>query len=215
MNRADAILDAALDLAERHGWEAVRLHQVAQAANLSLDDIRQHFREKDALIDAWFDRADATALAVAARDASAWARLSPRQRLYRLIMAWLDALEPRHRVTRQMVLSKLELGHLHIQIPAVMRVSRTVQWLREAALLHDAGLARALAETAVTGIYLATFLRWLAEDTLDSPATRHFLDRLLERAERAALACPLLTGTPSAETDSSQAPPPAATDGNR
>lgn len=192
MNDADAILDIALTLAEERGWEAVRLHRVAAAAGITLDDIRRHYSEKDALIDAWFDRADGAALALAA--SGELAGLTPRERLFRLIMAWLAALAPHHRVTRQMILSKCEPGHIHIQIPAVMRISRTVQWLREGALLTDAGVARALAETAVTGIYLATFLCWLGETEVEAPRTRRLLDGLLERAERVALACPLFAG---------------------
>ena len=195
MNDADAILDIALTLAEERGWEAVRLHRVAAAAGITLDDIRRHYREKDALIDAWFDRADAAALALAA--SGELAALTPRERLFRLIMAWLAALAPHHRVTRQMILSKCEPGHLHIQIPAVMRISRTVQWLREGAMLEDSGLARALAETAVTGIYLATFLCWLGEEDAETPRTRRLLDGLLARAERVALGCPLFDAAPA------------------
>jgi|GEM_PF-5086124 len=43
----DRIVDKALALAEESGsWESVRLHQVAQALAIPLDDIRAHFREK-------------------------------------------------------------------------------------------------------------------------------------------------------------------------
>lgn len=185
---AARIVDAALQLAEESAWEAVRLHQVAARAGIGLDDICRHFREKDELIDAWFDRADAAMLALAA---AAWMpALPPRERLQRLTMAWLDALAPHRRVTREMVLAKLEPGHIHIQFPAVMRISRTVQWLREAALLDDHGLRRALAESVLTAIYLATFTYWLGDDTPDAAQTRHFLDRLLAGAERAAKTLP-------------------------
>jgi AcrR family transcriptional regulator len=181
------IVDTAVSLARQRSWEAVRLHEVADAAGISLDDIRRYFPEKDALIDAWFDRADAAALALAA--SGELITLSVRERLLRLIMAWLQALQSDRRVTRQMVLSRCEPGHLHIQIPALMRISRTVQWIREAALLHDTGLARAGAETMLTAIYLATFVCWLGETAETSPRTRSLLNRLLAGAERLALAC--------------------------
>ncbi len=189
MQDADRMLDTALALAERQSWEAVRLHAVAAAAGVTLDDIRRHYREKDALIDAWFDRADGAALALAA--SGELAGLTPRQRLFRLIMAWLTALAPHRRVTREMILAKLEPGHIHIQFPAIMRISRTVQWLREAAELKDRGLARAVAETACTGIYLAAFTCWLNEDDDTAPRTRRLLGDLLGGAERVALSCPL------------------------
>ncbi len=190
-NEADLaarIVDAAVALAEASSWEAVRLHQVADRLNVGLAEIGRHFREKDELIDAWFDRADAAMLALAAAD---WMpALPPRERLRRLTLAWLDALAAHKRVTREMILNKLEPGHLHIQLPALLRVSRTVQWLREAALLDDHGLRRALAESALTAIWLATFACWLGDDSDDGERTRRFLDRQLAFAERAAKALP-------------------------
>ena len=36
-------------------------------------------------------------------------------------------------ITRGMLAYKLEPGHLHLQLPGLVRVSRTVQWFREAA----------------------------------------------------------------------------------
>lgn len=185
---AARIVDAAIALAEETSWEAVRLHQVAARSGIGLAEISRHFREKDELIDAWFDRADAALLELAA--VSWMPSLPPRERLQRLTMVWLEALAPHQRVTREMILAKLEPGHLHIQFPAIMRISRTVQWLREAALLSDHGLRRGLAESALTAIFVATFVYWLGDDTADAAQTRHFLERQLALAERAALMLP-------------------------
>ncbi len=204
--QAQRIVEAAVALAEQRSWELVRLHEVAAHMGIGLDDIRRHFREKDELIDAWFDRADDAVLALA--DSGVLLSLSPRERLFELIMAWLGALERHRRVTRQMIGNKLEPGHLHIQIPAVMRISRTVQWMREAALLEDAGMRRALTETAVTAIYLAAFTRWLGESAAGSPRTRRLLDRMLRRAERLVQLLPFFAG-------SRMAPPTAPKEGDR
>lgn len=178
---AQRIIDAALALAEKSSWEAVRLHEVAAATGMSLDDIRRHFREKDELIDAYFDRADAAMLADAA--SPAFLHLESRERLQRAIMTWLDALAPHKPVTRQMILSKCEPGHIHIQFPAVMRISRTVQWMREAARRDATHLHRALEETVVTSIYLMSFIHWLNDDSPDAVRTRRLLDTLLRLAE--------------------------------
>ncbi len=84
----DRIVDKALALAEQSGsWESVRLHQVAQALSIPLDGIRAHFREKEDIVDAWFDRADGALLAEAARPEVATAPM--RERLARTLMAWL------------------------------------------------------------------------------------------------------------------------------
>jgi AcrR family transcriptional regulator len=182
------ILDSALNLAEERSWEAVRLYDVAAATGMTLDDIRIHFREKEDLVEAWFDRADAAML----RDAGKpdFFSLSTRERLQQLITTWLDTLAPHRQVTRQMILAKCEPGHLHIQIPAVMRISRTVQWMREAAHQDATYLARALEETVLTGIYLTTFIYWMRDESLGSTRTRYLLASLLRAAEAMALWLP-------------------------
>ena len=184
LDSRDLILDTALRLAGASSWEALRLHQVAAALGIGLDDIRVHFREKEDLVDAWFDRAD-KALLLQAR-ASDVITLSTRGRLTRTLMAWLDALAPHRRVTRQMVLNKFEPGHLHYQLNGALRVSRTVQWWREA-VERDAVLPwRALEETALTGIFLTVFGYWMQDDSPQSARTRALLERLLQQAAQAA-----------------------------
>jgi len=178
------IIDAAIDLAEQGSWEAVRLHAVAARLGVSLDDIRRVFREKEDIVEAYFDRADEAMLHAA--ETPGFLYLPTRVRLHRVIMAWLEALAPHRRVTRQMIGGKLEPGHLHIQIPGLLRISRTVQWMREAAYRDASYLRRALEEVATTSIYLATFSYWMGDGSPDSADTRRFLDRLLGIAEGAS-----------------------------
>ena len=52
------ILDTALELAEKHSWEEIRLSDIATELDLSLLEIQKHFSQKDDLVEAWFDRAD-------------------------------------------------------------------------------------------------------------------------------------------------------------
>jgi AcrR family transcriptional regulator len=194
----EKILTTALDLAGRRSWESVRLHDVAAELQMGLNDVRAHFREKEELADAWFDRADAAMLEEA--DSPGFPELPPRTRLHRLIMTWLAALAAHRRVTRQMILGKFEPGHVHYQYAGLLRVSRTVQWLREAAH-RDAVLPwRAMEETALTAIYLAAFFYWMRDDSEKASRTGAFLDRLLARAERLAQCLP---GSPRARTQPS------------
>lgn len=180
----DRILNAALDLAAQKSWESVRLHDVAAELQMSLNDVRAHFREKEELTDAWFDRADAAMLQEAAKPD--FPALSTRERLHRLIMIWLRALAVHRRVTRQMICGKFEPGHFHYQYAGLLRVSRTVQWLREAACLDAVLPWRALEEVALTAIYLAAFLYWMNDESEGSMRTATFLDNLLTRTERTA-----------------------------
>ncbi|MDH3637455.1 MAG: TetR/AcrR family transcriptional regulator [Gammaproteobacteria bacterium] len=181
-NMLDKVVDTALELGETTSWESVRLHQVATHLGVTLEDIHSAVREKEDIVDAWFDRADRAMLAVSQRPELQDS--DGRFRLVMLIMAWLDALQPYRRVTRQMILGKLEPGHLHYQVQGAMRVSRTVQWVREAAQHNETLPQRAVGEAVLTGIYLATFLRWMYDSSPDSQTTRRFLERKLDVADR-------------------------------
>ncbi|GAB4514513.1 MAG: TetR/AcrR family transcriptional regulator [Sulfuricaulis sp.] len=177
----DKIVDAALDLAARRSWEGLRLHDVAVELQLDLNDVHVHFREKEDITDAWFDRADAAMLQ--AGILPGFDDLPARERLHRLIMAWLAALSSYRRVTRQMIYGKFEPGHVHYQFAGLLRVSRTVQWLREAAHCDAVLPWRAFEETGLTAIYLATFFCWMRDESENAARTSGFLDGMLERVE--------------------------------
>lgn len=180
----ERIVDAALELAELRGWDSVHVYEVAEALGVPLAEIARHFADKDAIAEAWFDRADRALLR--APDAPDWSMPSPRERLHRTMFAWFDALAAHRRVTRDMLGYKLKPEHLHLQIHGLARISRTVQWIREAARLPAAGLRRELEEVALTTIYVTTFAYWLRDDSPGAERTHAFLNRLLNLAERSA-----------------------------
>ena len=65
-----------------------------------------------------------------------------------------------------------------------MRVSRTVQWMRECAHRDATFVRRALEETGLTSIYLMTFFYWMNDNSPGSASTERFLDGWLAMAER-------------------------------
>lgn len=142
MTDKSTILDKALQLGLERGWEELRLHDIADALDIPLAGIAQHFSQKDDLVDAWFDRADQHLLSIKAE--SDWFTLPAERRIEEVIWRWLEALAPYRRVTGQMLLYKLEPGHIHLQIGGILRISRTVQWLMEAADLKP-GICTAFA----------------------------------------------------------------------
>ena len=156
---AAQILDSALKLADVCGWERLHLFDVAADLGVGLDDIARHYREKDQLVEAWFDRADLAMLSRA--KAPDLQQLEAGQRLEELLLAWLDSLATHRSVTGQMLLYKLEPGHIHLQIGGILRISRTVQWWREAARRETLHLARIVEESLLTGVYLRCFVHWL------------------------------------------------------
>lgn len=172
------IVDTALAMAEQGGWESVRLHAVAGELDIPLTQIHRFFREKEELIDAWFDRADEAMLSLGAEQG--FQDQAAPEKIHQLLMRWLGILASHRRVTRQMVLGKLEPGHLHYQVSGLLRVSRTVQWLRESAGRQAQLPWRALEETALTSLYLMTFLYWMFDRSDASASTSRFLKRRLK-----------------------------------
>ncbi len=178
---ANSILDTALELAEVNGWEALRLHDIATHMEINLNQIHRYYNQKDDLVEAWFDRADSAMLKDAA--ASDYVALLPQDRLHRSIMTWLNALSAHRDVTHQMLKYKFEIGHVHLQVLGLLRVSRTVQWFLEAAQRRSEHLRRIVEEVAVTSIYLATFAHWFRDESPQSEQTSDLLVRLLTRAD--------------------------------
>lgn len=175
--QADRILDTAVEQAENSNWEIVHLHQVADSLGLSLDEIKEFYPQKDDLVEAWFDRADSAVLAK--KVSSEFTELSAKQRLHQVIMAWFSAMSAHRRVTRQMLYYKFEFGHVHLQVLGLLRISRTVQWFREAALLKTTNLQRIAEEVCITGVFLSSFARWLFDNSEQSHNTSDYLQRAL------------------------------------
>lgn len=178
------ILDTAIELAEETSWEKLHLHEVAARLGRPLTDIHTYFAQKDDLVEAWYDRADQAMLCISeAADFASW---STEERLYNLIMAWLDFLASHKRVSQDMLLYKLEPAHLHLQLQGLLRISRTVQWLREAARLSTTHLQRIVEEVGLTSIYLMTFVYWMTDRSEGQVKTREFLARRLRGAGKCA-----------------------------
>jgi len=169
-DRAEHILEVALMLGERDGWDTVHLHDVARYMGVGLTEIHPHYRQKDDLAEAWFDRADLAL--IRAGQAADWEGLSVRERLLRTILAWFDALATHREPSIQMLRYKLQPDHLHLQAAGLMRISRTVQWIRETAQLPAVGRRREIEEVVLTGIFLSTVGCWLSDESPDAARTR-------------------------------------------
>ncbi len=182
MATTDQIVGAAVELGERRSWEAVRLEDVAAALQITPDEVRAHFQKKDDIVNAWFERADNTMLQMA--QASDFSYLTTRQRLHRLIMTWLNAFHPYRKTTRQMIYGKLGPGHIQTQAAGLMRVSRTVERMREAAIREAIYIRRALEDSGLAAIYLAAFFYWMNDNSPGSVRTSRFLEGCLLVADK-------------------------------
>ncbi len=101
MNLADNILDKALELAESGSWESVRFSDIADELEIGLDEVSRYYRQKDDLAEAMFNRVDQIMMTEASK--SEFKILNGRERIHRVIIAWLFALAPHRRATIDML----------------------------------------------------------------------------------------------------------------
>jgi AcrR family transcriptional regulator len=179
----DRVVEEALHQAEAHGWEAVRLTEVAARLALPMAPVLAEFRDLDAVANAWFQRGLEAMLADKPDGFDHWPET---QRLEYCLLAWLDALAAHRRVTVAMLRTKAHLPHLHTWVPMVFDLSRTVQWWREASRLPARyGTRRAqVEEVALTALFLATLAVWAGDSSDGQARTRAFLEKRLACGSR-------------------------------
>jgi AcrR family transcriptional regulator len=175
------IVDTAIELAEESGWESLRLRRVAERLGVPLAEVLAHYRDLDAVADAWFARAWAAMLGPPPRG---FATRPARERVHMVMMRWFDALAGHRRVTGEMLSAKLYPSHPHHWVPMIFNLSRTIHWLREAAMLDATGRRRQMEEVGLTGLFLATLRVWLRDDSEHQARTRDILRRRLAAADR-------------------------------
>lgn len=172
------ILRQAIRQGEQAGWEAVRLRDISTALGISLSQIKLHFQQKDELVDAWFDLADQAMLDC--QQHPDFEHSSPQEKIKIAIMHWLNAMAAHRKLTQQMLYYKLEPGHIHLQTAALLRLSRTIQWLRELADLKAKHVKRIEQELFLSGLFGSTFIRWLQADEPAHQAASRWLERGLQ-----------------------------------
>ena len=127
------------------------MYEVADELGISLAQINECYSQKDALTDAFFDRADQHMLEQCTKEKMA--PLSMRERLHLAMSTWLDSLAPHRVIARQMLKYKLEFGHVHLQVLSLMRISRTVQWIRQVSICDATDTKRIIEEVVLSSVY--------------------------------------------------------------
>ena len=182
---AERIVDMTLAVAGEVGWQNVRLRLVAKRLGVPLAAVAESFHDLDSIANAWFGRAWA---AVLSPPPKGFVSLPAEERLHLVIMCWFDALADHRGVTGEMLAAKVYPSHPHHWVPAIFGLSRTIQWMRDAAILDAKGLRRQFEEVGLTAVFLATLAVWLRDDTPDQSRTRASLHRRLRGGDRATVA---------------------------
>ena len=177
---AQCILDAALAEAEASGWYDLRLHAIAARADVPLATVLEHYRDADAIADAWFGRALAAMVEGAAPDPAD----PPSARMEKVLMRWFAAQGPHRAVAGAMLRAKLHLSHPHHWVPMVFNLSRLIHWALDAARLDTRGLPRQAEEVGLTLLFLRALPVWQRDNSLMLERTRALLRRNLGWLDR-------------------------------
>ena len=170
---------AALDLAKERNWGDISLADIAQAANLSLADLRREFSCKTDIIRAFQSEVDAEILARArpAGDAQ-----SPRDRLFDIVMTRFELMQPYKPALRRIS------AHLCCrpgEAATLLCSSLASQyWMLAGAGAKLDGPGGALRVTGLVAVYGKVFQVWLDDASPSLDKTMAALDKRLAKGER-------------------------------
>lgn len=175
------ILDAAMNLAEDIGWDNIRLYQVAERLDVSLQDILTTTPDLNGVANIWFQQALEH---MVQEPTIEFEHLPPWQRLFSTMEQWLDHIAQHKDVTAQILRSKLHPPHVHHWVPMIFDLSRLIHWWLDAASIAAISRKRQMAEIALTGIFLSTLIYWQRDKSPGQNKAKAFLKRRLQRSVR-------------------------------
>jgi ubiquinone biosynthesis protein COQ9 len=170
---------AALDLAATRGWRDVTLTDIAQAAGISLADLRREFISKNDIIRAFQKEVDAEVLAKAR---PATETQSPRDRLFDIVMTRFELMTPHKAALRRI---SAYLCCRPGEASTVLCSSLASQyWMLAGAGAKLDGPGGALRVAGLAGIYANVFQVWLDDPSPSLDKTMAALDKRLTKGER-------------------------------
>jgi AcrR family transcriptional regulator len=164
-----------MKLAAERPWREVSLIEIAEAAGLSLADLRTHFDGKAAIVRGFVRAVDDALLAHARRPAATDGK---RDALFEVIMARFDLLAPYKPAIRSMV-KGAEFDPILIGSALASN-----NWMLSAAGIDASGARGAVRTLGLASVYATVFNTWLDDDDPGMARTMAALDRRLRRGER-------------------------------
>lgn len=175
------VVAAAMRLAAARPWHRVSLLEIARAAGVGLDELRQRLPDRAAVLEAFSRMIDADVLAkkssgVAATDADE----TPRDRLFDVLMSRFDSLQP-YRAALRSILDDARQGRARLPMRQSLASQRA---MLEAAGITVEGPGGAARVAGLAGVYARVVPIWLDDDDPGLAHTMAALDRRLREGER-------------------------------
>jgi ubiquinone biosynthesis protein COQ9 len=179
------LLAAALDLAARKSWAEVTLREIADAAGVSLRELRAEFTTKSDVIAALLAAVDSELLSKAPQRSEDQQR---RDQLFDTIMTRFDILAPYKPALKSIARS----GSADTRLVGPFLCSQ--YWMLAAAGIPTQGAVGALRVVGLAATYASVFGVWLDDEDPGLARTMAALDRRLRRGERAATSLDRVAG---------------------
>jgi AcrR family transcriptional regulator len=177
VDRPDLVALAFTLIAER-GWRGFSFTELARRAELPLASVYAELPNRGALLRRLGKRLDAYMLDVGAADLEG---LSPRERIFELMMRRFDAMAPFKEGLR--ALSRQAPGDPALMAAGFCNLARLSARLLDAAEAGQGPTRAMLARKALCAVYARVFGVWLDDTTPDLARTLAELDRRLQQAE--------------------------------
>ena len=170
------VLAAALDLAAKKDWTEVTLRDIAEAAGVSLSELRTAFKSKTDVIGALLAAVDGELLSKAPTRSEGQQR---RDQLFDTIMTRFDILAPYRLALRS--IARSGTGDLGLAAPFLS----SQYWMLQASGIPTDGAVGALRVFGLAAAYASVFRVWLDDEDPGLARTMAALDRRLRRGEQA------------------------------
>ena len=172
------LLAAALALIAERGWRGFGLVELARRTGQPLSAIHAAFPARGAVLRRLGERLDEAMLGISPTEL---AEMTPRERLFELMMRRFDAMAPYRQALRAM--ARRPAADLEAMAVSLCNLRRAAGWLVDAAGGPTGGLTGLAGRQAVLVVYARAFRAWLDDDTEDRARTLAELDRRLGQLE--------------------------------
>ena len=177
----DKIVAAFLALLADKRIEQIGLAEIAEAAGVTLVQLRDEFPSALAILAAYQKSVDR---AVLAADVSDMADEPPRERLFDALMRRLEAMAPQREAVRSLLRSARRSPPLALALNAL--AVRSQQWMLTAAGIPAAGPRGMIRAQALAVMFASVLRTWVDDEDDDLARTMAALDRALGRGQRIA-----------------------------
>jgi AcrR family transcriptional regulator len=177
----EKIIAAFLNLLAAKRLEQIGFAEIAEAAGVTLSQLRGEFPSKLAIIAAHVKSIDR---AVLNEDFGDVEDEPPRERLFDVVMRRLEMLAPHREAVRSLLRSARRNPPLALALNAM--AVRSQQWMLTAAGIGASGPRGMIRAQGLAALYSGVLRTWIHDDDPGSARTMAALDRSLARAQRFA-----------------------------